>query len=136
MNAWRRAAMGRGGGARCGAFTLIEVLAALVLTAIILPVAMSGISLALSTAENAALQTEAAALAQTKMAEIVATGDWQNASLSGDFGTERPEFRWTSVVDDWQGTTLRQLDVEVSWTRRGRDRSVVLSTLIYTGASE
>jgi prepilin-type N-terminal cleavage/methylation domain-containing protein len=136
MNAWRRAVTGRGGGARRSAFTLIEVLAALVLTAIILPVAMSGISLALSTAENAALQTEAAALAQTKMAEIVATGDWQNASLSGDFGTERPEFRWTSVVTDWQGTTLRQLDVEVSWTRRGRDRSVVLSTLIYTGASE
>ena len=47
------------------AFTLVEVLATLVLVAIILPVAMKGISLAAATAGDAKRKMEAAALVQT-----------------------------------------------------------------------
>jgi len=117
------------------AFTLVEVLATLVLVAIILPVAMSGISLALETAGVSRRQTEATALAHAKMEEIVATGQWQNAELAGDFAPDRPEYRWSAQVSQWQGTQLQQLDVQVSWNQRGRDRSVTLTTLAYTGGS-
>jgi prepilin-type N-terminal cleavage/methylation domain-containing protein len=115
------------------AFTLVEILATLVLAAIILPVAMSGISLALSVADESRWQTEGAALAQNKMAEIMACSLWSNSSLSGDFSPDQPEYRWAALVHDWQGTRIRQLDVEVSWNSRGQDRHVVLSTLVYTG---
>jgi prepilin-type N-terminal cleavage/methylation domain-containing protein len=117
------------------AFTLVEILATLVLVAIILPVAMSGISLALNVADESKQQTEAASLAQNKMAEIVACGLWQTTSLAGDFGPDRPEYRWAAQVRDWQTASLRQLDVQVTWNRRGRDRSVTLSTLVYTGST-
>ncbi|HUT56437.1 MAG TPA: type II secretion system protein [Phycisphaerae bacterium] len=117
------------------AFTLVEVLATLVLVAIILPVAMSGISLALETAGVSRRQTEATALAHAKMEEIVATGQLQNAELTGDFAPDQPEYRWVAQVGDWQGTQVRQLDVQVSWNQRGRDRSVTLTTLAYTGGS-
>ena len=116
-------------------FTLVEVLATLVLVAIILPVAMSGISLALETAGVSRRQTEATALAHAKMEEIVATGQLQNAELTGDFAPDRPEYRWVAQVNPWQGTQVRQLDVQVSWNQRGRDRSVTLTTLAYTGGS-
>jgi hypothetical protein len=107
-----------------------------VLTAIILPVAMGGISLALGVADESRRKTEAAALAQNKMAEIVALSLWDNSSLGGDFSPDRPEYRWAALVHDWQGTRIRQLDVEVSWNRRGQDRHVVLSTLVYTGETQ
>jgi prepilin-type N-terminal cleavage/methylation domain-containing protein len=121
-------------GARTG-FTLVEILATLALVAIILPVAMSGISLALGVADLSRRQTEAASLAQTKMAEIVAGQLWQSASLAGDFAPDRPEYRWTSQVTDYQGTQLKQLDVQVLWNHKNRERNVTLSTLLYTGTS-
>jgi general secretion pathway protein I len=116
-------------------FTLIEILATLLLVAIILPVAMGGISLALNTADESRRRTEAASLAQAKLSEIVAYGQWNNASLSGDFSPDRPEYRWEAQVSDWQGTLVKQVDVQVLWNRRGRNRTVTLTTLVYTGES-
>jgi len=114
----------------------VEILATLVLVAIILPVAMSGISLALSVADESRRQTEAASLAQTKIAEIVAEQQYQNTSLAGDFAPDRPEYRWVSQVTDWQGTTLKELDVQVFWNSKNRERSITLSTLVYTGTAQ
>ena len=114
-------------------FTLVEVLATLALVAIVLPVAMRGISLAMAMAGVARQQTEAASLVETTLAELLATGAWQNGNLSGDFGPDRPQYRWTAEVQDWEGTTLRLMDVRVQWTTRGRERSVTLTTLVYTG---
>lgn len=112
------------------AFTLVEVLAALALAALILPVAMRGVSLALAAADHAKRQVHAAALAEAKLAELVLTGDWQGADLSGDFGEDSPGYAWTAVVTDWDTETLRRLDVHVSWKAAGRDRLVALATLV------
>jgi len=116
-----------------GAFTLIEVLAALTLVAIVLPVVVDGVSLSLATAGQARQQTEAASLAQSKLAELVATGQLHDSEIAGDFGPDWPEYRWSAWVDEWEDTRLAQLDVSVIWTRRGRERNVTLTTLIYEG---
>ena len=123
----------RRGGRRGRAFTLVEVLATLVLVAIILPVAMGGISLATSMAGLAKQRLEAASLAETKLAELMATGEWLGGDLSGDFGPERPEYRWYAEAHDWEEDTVRLLDVRVEWTSRGNDRSVTLTTLADAG---
>ena len=115
------------------AFTLVEVLAALTLVAIILPVAMRGVSLATSAAGHARRQMEAVSLAEAKLAELVTTGAWQDADLSGDFGDDHPDYRWSADVTDWEGALLRQMDVQVSWMERGAERSVALTTLVYVG---
>jgi len=115
------------------AFTLVEVLATLALVAIILPVAMKGISLATATAGLAKQRMEAASLAETMLAELVTTGAWRNGDLSGDFSPDWPGYRWRAEIQGWEETTLRQMDVHVQWTTRGRERSVTLTTLIYTG---
>ncbi len=120
-------------GRRGGAFTLVELLATLTLVCIILPVATQGILLCLDTAAHARHRTEAAALAQSKMAELIATGQWYDAELQGDFGDDWPQYTWISQTGDWEDSRLAQLDVYVLWTRRGRDYHVTLSTLLYAG---
>jgi len=115
------------------AFTLVEVLAALTLVAIILPAAMKGISLATATAALAKQKLTAASLAETKLAELLASGEWQNGDLAGDFGEEWPNYHWTAEATDWEATTLQEVSVSVTWTARGADRSVTLSTLAYVG---
>jgi prepilin-type N-terminal cleavage/methylation domain-containing protein len=119
---------------RARGMTLIEVLATVVLMAIVLPVAMQGVSLAVSASQVARQRTEAAALAESKLAELAATGDWQYGLLSGDFGPDWPDYRWSGAAEPWQSTTtMRQLSVRVIWTARGQDRQVILTTLVYGG---
>jgi hypothetical protein len=92
---------------------------------------MAGISMALSLSSSARHRTEAATLAQGKVDELVAEGGLQAGQLTGDFGEDWPEYRWVATVQDWNGT-LSQLDVEVFWTSRLQERSVVISTLTNT----
>ena len=112
------------------AFTLVEVLAALTLMAIILPVAMRGFTVALSVSSDARRSVEAAALAETKLGELVVTGDWQSADLSGDWGTDWPDYRWEAEVEDWDVAGLTALTVRVTWERKGSERVVGLTTLV------
>ena len=116
------------------AFTLVEVLVSLVLVAIILPVAMKGISLITGLAGSAKQHLEAGSLAETKLAELLATGAWQDGDATGDFGQDWPVYRWTAEARDREGTTLREVEVSVQWTRRATDRSITLTTLAYTGS--
>ena len=117
------------------AFTVVEILATLTLATIILPAVVHGILLCLATAEHARQQVQAAALAQSKLAEIVATGDLSDAEMSGDFGDSASGYTWAAEVSQWDDPRLVQLDVSVMWTLRGRQRHVTLSTLVYTGSS-
>jgi len=115
------------------AFTLVEVLAALVLVAIVLPVAMRGVSVALAAASASRRLAEATALGEGKLLELIVSGGWQGAELSGDFGPERPGCRWRAETGDWEDPALRLVRVTVEWTSAGRERSLTLSTLVYAG---
>jgi len=111
------------------AFTLVEVLAALMLVAIILPAAMKGISLATAAASLARREMVAVSLAETRLAELLVTGEWQNGNLSGDMGEEWPGYRWSAEVTDWEDAPMREVSLRVTWTARGAERSVTLVTL-------
>jgi Tfp pilus assembly protein PilV len=116
-------------------FTFVEVLATLTFVAIVLPPVMNGISLSLTTALVAKQQAQASVLGQSKLMELVDQGGWESGGLAGDFGADWPGYRWTAQVSDWDGTTLRQVDVTVAWKQANKDRSVAFSTLVYTGTS-
>ena len=121
-----RRARGRGG------FTLPEVLATLLLVAIVLPAVMQGVSLATAAAGTARQRSEATALAESKLNELVATNQWQSGGLSGDFGEQWRGYSWQAEVQSWVEPTARQLQVHVTWYARGRDYDVTLSTLVYS----
>jgi prepilin-type N-terminal cleavage/methylation domain-containing protein len=107
MHRRRRPAYGRRGrqGRTGGGFTLIEVLAALMLVAIVLPVAMRGVAVAAGAASGARHRNEAAALAQSKMDELLANMQAQqtqmSTGMSGDFGDDWPDYQWSAELVTW-----------------------------------
>ena len=115
---------------RFGGFTFIELLATVVLIGIIMPVAMHSIALCTRLGGQSRKQIEAASLARTKLTELTASQDWQTSERAGDFGDDWPGYRWTAEVTSWTDSTLSQLDLTVLWQSQGRQRSVMLSTLV------
>jgi prepilin-type N-terminal cleavage/methylation domain-containing protein len=116
---------------RSGGFTFIELLATVVLIAIIMPVAMRSIGLCTRLGGISRRQIEAASLARAKMTELTITGDWENGNQHGDFGDDWPGYEWKASVTNWTDTTVRQFDLTVLWESAGRQREVTLSTLVY-----
>jgi prepilin-type N-terminal cleavage/methylation domain-containing protein len=114
-------------------FTLIELLATFVLIAIIIPVAMRGISLSTRIASHSKKQIEAISLAETKLTEFLITENWLDGDQSGDFGDGWPAYRWNLVIEDWEEEeTTKQLVLSVEWSESGLGRSVTLTTIVYT----
>ena len=115
------------------AFTLVEVLATMALMGVLIPVVMQGISLSLHQAAQAKRSVEAAALAESKLSELIAQASYQAGASSGDFGPELAEYRWAaeSAVRDLD---LNEIHVQVYWMARDKEHSVSLSTMVYTGA--
>jgi len=123
---------------RRSAFTLIEVLATLVLLGIILPVAMRGISMALAASSHARHTAEATVLAQAKLNDLLIEGTWTQSNVSGDFAPDHPEYHWVCQSEQ-RDYSLDQVTVTVTWNERGQERSLNLSTLASendTGATQ
>lgn len=120
-------------GLKVRAFTLVEVLAALMLIAIVLPAVMRGITMSTRVAGAARHKTEASGLAQQKLMELVATGQYANGNLSGDFSPDWPDYKWEATTSAWSGdatgVALDQVDLKVTWTTSGREESVTMSTM-------
>jgi prepilin-type N-terminal cleavage/methylation domain-containing protein len=116
-------------------FTLIECLSAMFLMAMVLPAVNLGIAAATKTAGLARHRSEAAGLASSQLSQLIASGQWQGGTLSGDFGPDWPDYRWSATVQNWandtQGVGLQQLDVTVTWPQKGPQDSVTVSSLVY-----
>jgi prepilin-type N-terminal cleavage/methylation domain-containing protein len=117
------------GACRAG-FTLLEILAAMVMVGIVLPVAMGGISLAMNAGSNARRRAEAVALAESKLAEIRLEPLLTDGQSSGDCGQEHPEFRWSAYILTRE-LGLKEVTVMVSWGEGYRERSMALTTFVY-----
>src|SRR5437763_14925786 len=117
----------------CG-FTLAEVLAALVFMAILIPVAIEGLTMASRSGEVAARKAEAALVAQSILNESIVTTNWNSSLQNGKVRQGIHDFGWTMRNDPWtqdpNATTMRQLAVEVKYTAQGREYSVRLATLV------
>ena len=87
-------------------FTLLEVMAALSILAIVL------VSVYRLHAQTVAMNGEvrfyatAPMLAQLKMAEVESESPEDMRDDSGDFGDEFPNYRWNVVIDDVESTAL------------------------------
>jgi len=132
MSICRRPARSR----RNGGFTLVEVLATILLLSIVLPAAMHGISLTMQMAGTARHRVEAAALADAKLQDLIVESLWQSGNQAGDFSTEGfPDYQW-SLEQNLVDVDLTELSVHVTWKSRGQDREVIVSTLAYTPSTD
>lgn len=113
-------------------FTLVEVLVALLVTAVVVPVALRALLTVSALGEATAYQRQAADLADYRLRELVATSAWTAAGTSGDFGDDYPGYTWELATDSWtEGeVALRRLDLAVSGPARVGRTTILLTTLV------
>jgi Tfp pilus assembly protein PilV len=116
------------------AFTLAEVLAALLFMAIVIPAAVEGLHTASLAGTVAARKGEAARVAQRLLTESLVTTNLNQSGQSGTLTEGQREFRYTMRSDPWNQdpsqNVIRLLSVEVKFTAQNRDFSVRMSTLV------
>lgn len=125
----------RGPRGRASAFTLAEVLAALALMAIVIPVAIEALHVATLSGEVAVRKTEAARVAERLLNESIVSTNWSQSTQSGKVTEGFRDFDWTLRNEPWSENPMRLITVEVKYGVRGKDYSVQLSTLADGSAS-
>ena len=114
------------------AFTLAEVLAAMLFLAIVIPAAVEALHVAGLAGEVAARKGAAARLADRLLNESIVTTNWNTGAQSGTATEGAEEFRWTLNNQNWPVDTaagMRLLTARVTFSAQGHDYSVELSTL-------
>ena len=101
------------------------------LLAIVLPVALRGVQLALQSASKAKHHAEASSLAETKLNDLIVSGLWQQSSgSSGDFGTDYPGYQW-SFQSQPRDYSMNEIWLTITWTEGGKPASMTLATMAY-----
>jgi prepilin-type N-terminal cleavage/methylation domain-containing protein len=111
-------------------FTLVEVLAALLLMAIIIPVAMQG----MSTASRAGIlgQRKAAAMrvAERVLNELIVEDNTQQATSSGTIVEGSVSYPWSMHSETWSEDAMNLITVSVTFSVQGNNYEVSTSTLL------
>ena len=129
-------------------FTLLEVLLAVALLAIALPVLLGLRNFDLDLHARAEELTAATLLAQEKLLEAElsgvypigeAGGDFRNAPLGTQAGTQTTEravgYKWKRTVSPTPLASIREVRVQVSWSRGATEESVEVSTYVFAGVT-
>jgi type II secretory pathway pseudopilin PulG len=117
----------------CRAFTLAEVLAAMLFMAIVIPVALQGLHVASVAGEAGQRKLVAARLGDKVMNELKVTGQLQNAGQSGQVTEGGVNYRWSVRSELWpEDTTTRMnlVTLTISFPAQGKNYDVKLSTLV------
>ena len=88
---------------RAGGFTFVEILAALMFLAVVVPAIVTALTLSNKASEVTERSAAAGALAENKLNEMLTAGAWQTAggTASGDCGADWPGYRWEMTQSQW-----------------------------------
>jgi prepilin-type N-terminal cleavage/methylation domain-containing protein len=114
-------------------FTLAEVLAALLLLAIVIPVALQGLHIASRAGEVAQRKMVATRIGNRTLNELKVTSQLQNTGQTGVVQEHGVTYRWNVKNQLWTEDTLSQMilaTLTITFTVQGKDYDVHLSTLV------
>ena len=111
------------------AFTLAEVLAALLFLAIVIPTAVEVLHVASLAGEVAVRKSAAARVADRILNESLVTTNWSNGTQSGTVTEGILDFKWKLTSQNWPEDSMQWLTAEVMFSAQGKEYSVKLSTL-------
>ena len=117
------------------AFTLVEVMAALLMMAIIIPVAMEGMSIATRAGVLGQRKATAMRVAERLLNELIAEGQTQQSSASGTVVEGSLSFPWTMRLENWPEDAMQQMTVTVQFTVQGDLYDISTTTLVPPTAS-
>jgi len=121
----------RGSSKERSGFTFAELLAAMLLVAIVVPVAIQGLTLANRAGILANRKRIAGELADNLLNEWVVTDAWRDGLASGEFGEEWPGYRWVFEENDWEeDDALRLITVRVFFVVQEKEYNASLTTLV------
>ena len=114
------------------AFTLAEVLAAMLFMAIVIPVALQALRVASRAGESGQRKLVAARIANSVLNELKVTGQLQNSGQSGTVRENGIEYKWSARSQTWtedQTTPMNLITLTVTFPVQGKSYDVKLSTL-------
>jgi type II secretory pathway pseudopilin PulG len=114
---------------RAAGFTLVEVLAALLFLAIVIPTAVEALHMATLSGEVAVRKSAAARVADRVLNESIVMTNWNSGTQSGTVTEGAQNFNWTLTSQTWPQDSMQLLTAEVKYSAQGKDYSVKLSTL-------
>jgi prepilin-type N-terminal cleavage/methylation domain-containing protein len=119
------------------AFTLVEVLASLMLIALVVPVAMEAMAVASRAGELGQRKAAAVRVGERVLGELLLEGQLASGASSG-VAQEGPfEYPWSARVENWPEDALQQVTVTVTFSVRGTAQEIALATLLpATGTAE
>jgi hypothetical protein len=115
------------------AFTLAEVLAAMLFMALVVPVAMQGLRIASLAGEVGQRKVVAARLGNKILNELKVTGQLQNTSQRGVAKEAGMDYKWSIKSQQWTEDTttpMTMATMTVVYTAQGKEYDVRLSTLL------
>jgi type II secretory pathway pseudopilin PulG len=115
---------------RASAFTLVEVLAAMVFMAIVIPVVVEALHISSMSGEYATRKAAAARVADKVLNENLSLSSANTSGQSGTVIDNGHEYRWTISSQPWsQDATMQLTTAEVKFSVGGRECSIHLDTL-------
>ena len=112
------------------AFTLVEVLAALTLMAIVIPVAVDALRLANLAGQVGQRKAVAGRIAERVLNESLVTGQLRGTTQNGLVQEGAQQYQWSIRSEPWSQDAMRLVTVQVAYPVQGRDYEVRLSTLV------
>jgi Tfp pilus assembly protein PilV len=133
------------GANRSSGFTLVEVLAALVFMAIVIPSAIEGLRVANMAGLLGMRKAAAARIAERELNELLVTQHWRTGGQNGTVQEGALQYQWTMRIEPWNQLSqkmtmtanggvgvdaLQRLTVQVTFPMQGQYFNVHLSTLV------
>jgi type II secretory pathway pseudopilin PulG len=112
------------------AFTLMEVLAALLFMAIVIPVAVQGVRIASLAGEVGLRKKAAARIGQSVLDELRSNTQSQSAITSGQVQEGSVNYQYSIRTETWPEDTMRLATVDVKFAVQGKNYDIQLSTLL------
>jgi len=110
-------------------FSLVEMLAALIIFALGVMAVLEVITASVRSTTATVGYTQAVFLAQQRIEETLATEALAPMTDSGNFGEAYPRHAWKREVEELDPDRLYRIRVDVTWNERGTDRQYTLTTL-------
>jgi len=107
----------------------VEVLAALLFLAIVIPTAVEALHVATLSGEVAVRKNAAARVADRVLNESIVMTNWNSGTQGGTVTEGAINFNWTLTSQAWPQDSMQLLTAEVKYSAQGKDYSVKLSTL-------
>jgi type II secretory pathway pseudopilin PulG len=115
-----------------GGFTLVEVLAALVFMAILIPVTMEAVRVASRAGQVSARKAVATRIAERVLNELLATGALRQNASSGQIEERNRVYDWTMRSEAWREDQMNLVTMTVTYEVQGKEYDVTLATLYDT----